>query len=293
MFSLCGVCGWWVVRCLRNRGGDHQLRGCHADPRGMHAMRYRSTAGVEGAFRKLMLLCVASCVCAVGLIGLDVALVERLHPGEVMSDAYLTLTDLARAGVDLALTASVLFGVPVLFAWISLTVANTEALAQSAIRSERWAWVWFFVPGPCLYKPIAVMSELLAINRFGLMRVKGGYSRRRNASSRELIERKPFEIAMWWYVTLLGVALVGGTRLLGLLWDRLALGIPVEWLAYAELAGYVSVGFAGVMGAMIVGRIGRAQREWYDRIPKSEPTERSGRRAVAASPLRSAPGEAA
>ena len=293
MCALCGVGLWCVVRGVRIVGRGRQLGWWPADALAMQDALYRSSAGIEGAFRKLMLLCAGSCACAVGLIGLDIALVEQLRPGEVMSDAYLSLTDLARAGVDLALTASVLFGVPMLFAWIARTVRNTEVLAQSRIRSDWWSWVWFLVPGPCLTKPIAVMGELLAINRFGLMRVKGGYSRRRETSNRAMIEQRPFEIAMWWYVTLLGALLVGGTRVLVLLWDRLSLGFPMEWLAYAEVGGYISVGFAAVLGGMIVGRIGRAQREWYDRIPKSDSEERSGRRAVAVSPLRSAPGDAA
>jgi hypothetical protein len=244
------------------------------------------TAGVEGWLRFSMMVCLACCVGAGVLRAFDLALLDGIHPGRLIGEAYLGLTGLAWSVLNVASTAALLAGAATLSWWVALTVRNTESLVRGPIRSQWWSWVWFWVPGPWFWRPVTVLSELLAISRFGVERVRGGYSQRHSVDARARLDRVSPLAAAWWLSVLAWQAAFRGGEALIVHGPIEGLALPGDAGAWLSLAGYALGVAASALSIVIVRRIGAMQREWDQRTPKSESAEAQKDRTQMVSPVR-------
>lgn len=245
------------------------------------------TAGVEGWFRFSMMVCLLSCAAAGVLRAFDMALLEGLHPGRLVGETYLGLTGLAWSVLNVASTAALLAGAATLSWWVGLTVRNTEALVRGPIRSQWWSWVWFWTPGPWFWRPVTVLSELLSINRFGVERVRGGYSQRHAVDARARLDRVSPLAGAWWLGVLAWQAAFRGGEALIVHGPIEGLGLTAGLGAWLSLAGYGLGVVASALSIVIVRRVSAMQREWDARTPRSESAEAQKDRTQMVSPVRS------
>lgn len=247
---------------------------------------YKSAESIEGVFCRAMAVCLLGSAMALVLRGLDLKLLDRLVPGALLSEAYIGLTDVVWTGLNVVYSCALVVAAVSVSWWVARMVRNTEALAGARIRSAWWGWVWFWVPGPNLYRPIDLVSELWTINMIGRDRVRGGSFTRAKVDRQKLIHHKPGLVTAWWFAVLAWVVFERVGEAMIIYGPTSALGLPVSWGVYAAMAGNVLGVAATVMGIRVVRRIGTLQREWDERVPKREgPSEPD--RSLRVSPLRS------
>ena len=253
---------------------------------------YKSAQPIEGVFCRAMSTCLIASGLAFLLRGLDLYLLDSLRVGSTASEAYLALTDLVWTLLNVVYTAALIGTVVTLSWWVSRMIRNTELLAGARIRSAWWSWVWFWVPGPCLYRPIDTVSELFTINRIGRDRVRGQAFTRAKVDRKSIVGHKPALVIGWWVSVLAWTLFERVGEAMIVYGPTSAIGLPANWGVYAAMGGNVLGVTASILGIEVVRRIGTLQREWEERIPRHEqPTERG--RALRVSPLRSEPGESA
>ncbi|MEO1584667.1 MAG: DUF4328 domain-containing protein [Planctomycetota bacterium] len=259
----------------------------------MQAWRYRSAAGLSGWFRRAMIVCLLINLFGLGLQGLDLFLGEDLRPGQLASQAYLGLTTLMWELLHVAYRAAQLGGAALLCWWFAWTLKNTEVMARGRLRSSWWSWVQFWLPGPCFVTPVRAMSELWAVNRFGLERVRGGIANRRDGGPSAALNAKPPLVFVWWFSVLLWIGLEWSAVIVIDRGGLTEVGLPATWGVYLAMAGYVVGALACGLGIEVVRRITGLQIRWDERTPKNESTTGKRGRALQGSPLRPAKDEAA
>ncbi|MEM8784024.1 MAG: DUF4328 domain-containing protein [Planctomycetota bacterium] len=248
--------------------------------------RYKPSESLEWVFCRAMAICLVGSALALVLRGLDLKLLDRLVPGAVLSQAYIGLTDVVWTGLNVVYSCALVIAAVALSWWVARMVRNTEALAGAKIRSASWGWVWFWVPGPNLYRPIDLVSELWTINMIGRDRVRGGSFTRAKVDRQKLVHHKPALVSAWWLAVLAWVILERVGEAMIIYGPTSALGLPVSWGVYAAMAGNVVGVAAAAMGIGVVRRVGTLQREWDERIPKREGASEPDR-SLRVSPLRS------
>lgn len=266
---------WVVIRCADR-----------SDEPGMEGWRYRSLSGLSGWFRRAMVVCLLINLFGLGLQGLDVYLGESLRPGQLASQAYLGFTTLMWELLHVAYRAAQLGGAAMLCWWFAWCVRNTEVLARGRLRSRWWSWAQFWVPGPCFVVPIRSVSELWSVNRFGLRRVKGGFSQRHRGDALAELNTKPALVVVWWSCVLAWIAVEWSAVIVIDQGGLNRVGLPATWGVYLAMAGYVLGALACGLGIEVVRKITSMQSEWDERTPKNESTGRRGR-SLRVSPVRS------
>ncbi len=257
----------------------------------MQGWHYRSLEGVSGWFRRAMVVCVLINLFGLALQGLDLYLGNELRPGQLASEAYLGFTTLMWEVLHVAYRAAQLAGAALLCWWVAWAVQNTQLMARGRLRSNWWNWVLFWLPGPCFVAPVRTVSELWAVNRFGLRRVKGGYAHRNDPSLKQDLNAKPALVLVWWSCVLAWIAMEWSAVIVI---DHGALnrvGLPASWGVYLAMAGYVLGALACGLGIGVVRTITSMQMEWDERTPRSETWGRR-ERSQQVSPLRNS-GDAA
>jgi hypothetical protein len=247
--------------------------------------RYKPVRGIESWVVRALLVASAASGIALGLRVFDLFLLDRLEPGNVLSQAYLSLTDLLWALLNLGYTAALLGWAVALSWWVVRMVRNTEALAGGRIRATRQSWMWFWVPGPNLVMPVWVVEELWTINRIGRDRVRGAFTRA-SVDRAALAAGKPRLVALWWAAVLIAAGVERAGEWILVRGPTDDVGLPQNIGLYLAMGANLAGIAASLLGIQVVRRIGRLQREWEERLPTTDAEPRDDR-ALRVSPLRS------
>lgn len=234
-----------------------------------------------------MVVCLLINLFGLGLQGLDLYLGNDLQPGALGSQAYLGFTTLMWEMLHVAYRAAQLAGAAMLCWWFAWALRNSEVMARGRLRSKWWSWVLFWVPGPSFVVPIRSVCELWAVNRFGLRRVKGGYSNRNDPSMKRDLNEKPPLVVVWWLCVLAWIVLEWSAVIVIDHGALNSVGLPVSWGVYLAMAGYVLGALACGLGIEVVRKITSMQAEWDERTPRNESTGGRRERSQRVSPLRS------
>lgn len=251
----------------------------------MDGWQYRSVEGLSAWFRRAMAVCLLINVVGLGLQGLDLYLGNDLQTGQLASQAYLGLTTLMWEMLHVGYRAAQVLGAGLLCWWFAWTLRNTEVMARGRLRGKWWSWSQFWVPGPCFVVPIRTVSELWAVNRFGLRRVKGGISRRFEGRPEAELSWRPPLVVVWWCSVLAWIALEWSAVIVIDHGTLNRVGLPSSWGVYLAMAGYAIGALACGLGIEVVRKITLMQVEWDERTPKNESSGRRGR-SLQVSPLR-------
>lgn len=222
------------------------------------------------------------------LRAIDKSLLGALSPGDLISQAYIGFTDLVWTAMNVGYSAAVLVAAVAISWWVARVVRNTEWLARGRIRSAWWSWVWFWVPGANLFRPVGIVGELWAVNEYGRDRVCSG-SLTRGRAERGRLTRRPPLVSAWWLCVVVWVVLERVGEAMILYGPSGVMGLPTNPGVYIAMGGNAFGIAAAWLGIRVVRRVTALQDEWEARTPKRDERRAVPDRSLRVSPLRNEP----